>query len=98
MAKNKKKDAGVSRVLGSLGVLVQLSVTANFIPTRLRRPCCESIAVVIVENVQIHSGRMVAWGQGFVKNFLVWFDALHDGPGQPHEESAKQEEPPVVAV
>ncbi len=64
-----KKDAVMSRVLGSLGVLVQLSVTANFIPTRLRRLCCESDAAIIAENVQVHHGGMVAWGEGFVK---IW--------------------------
>jgi hypothetical protein len=51
-----KKDAGVSRVLDSLGRLVQLSVTANFSPTRQRRLCCVSIAAIIAENVQIHDG------------------------------------------
>jgi hypothetical protein len=67
-----KKDAVVSRVLGSLGIVIQLSVTGNFIPTRQRRLNCKSGAVIIAENVQVHNGRMLAWGGGFVK---IWKQA-----------------------
>jgi hypothetical protein len=65
---SNKKTRFLGRVLGGLGVTITLSATGNFTPKRQRR-LYRKIAVIRAKNVQFHDGRMVAWGEKFVKNF-----------------------------